>query len=149
MIGGAVIGVLGPVIVADGKLESYYVLIFGSMALTLVLSISGALSVKERVEFGENNEEKYSLKEMLQFLRYKPIWAAFAATLIVGTGSSIAGGAGAYFYTYVLGDMKLMSGVSIIGLIASLVGIVMGPYLANRFGKKESLPDRGHNIDSA
>ena len=39
MIGGAVIGVLGPVIVADGKLESYYVLIFGSMALTLVLSI--------------------------------------------------------------------------------------------------------------
>ncbi len=53
------------------------------------------------------------------------------------------------FYTYVLGDMKLMSGVSIIGLIASLVGIVMGPYLANRFGKKESLPDRGHNIDSA
>lgn len=66
------IGVLGPVIVADGKLESYYVLIFGSMALTLVLSISGALSVKERVEFGENNEEKYSLKEMLQFLRYKP-----------------------------------------------------------------------------
>lgn len=137
MIGGAVIGVLGPVIVADGKLESYYVLIFGSMALTLVLSISGALSVKERVEFGENNEEKYSLKEMLQFLRYKPIWAAFAATLIVGPGSSIAGGAGAYFYTYVLGDMKLMSGVSIIGLIASLVGIVMGPYLANRFGKKK------------
>ena len=60
---------------------------------------------------------------MLQFLRYKPIWAAFAATLIVGTGSSIAGGAGAYFYTYVLGDMKLMSGVSVIGLIASLVGI--------------------------
>ena len=58
------IGVLGPVIVADGKLESYYVLIFGSMALTLVLSISGALSVKERVEFGENNEEKYSLKEV-------------------------------------------------------------------------------------
>ena len=137
MIGGAVIGVLGPVIVADGKLESYYVLIFGSMALTLVLSISGALSVKERVEFRENNEEKYSLKEMLQFLRYKPIWAAFAATLIVGTGSSIAGGAGAYFYTYVLGDMKLMSGVSVIGLIASLVGIVMGPYLANRFGKKK------------
>lgn len=42
MIGGAVIGVLGPVIVADGKLESYYVLIFGSMALTLVLSISAS-----------------------------------------------------------------------------------------------------------
>lgn len=30
-----------------------------------------------------------------------------------------------------------MSGVSIIGLIASPVGIVMGPYLANRFGKKK------------
>ena len=137
MIGGAAIGILGPVIVADGKLESYYVLIFGSMALTLVLSIGGAFSVKERVGFEENKEAKYSLKEMLQFLRYKPVWAAFVATLILGTGSSVAGGAGAYFFTYILGDIKLMSGVSIIGLIASPVGIVMGPYLANRFGKKK------------
>ena len=130
------IGVLGPVIVADGKLESYYVLIFGSMALTLVLSISGALSVKERVEFGENNEEKYSLKEMLQFLRYKPIWQRLQL-LNSRDRKFNSWRSRSIFYTYVLGDMKLMSGVSIIGLIASLVGIVMGPYLANRFGKKK------------
>lgn len=137
LAGGAVIGVLGPVIVADGKLESYYVLIFGSMAMTLGLSVLGALCVRERVGFEGNDEEKYSLKEMLRFLRYKPVWAAFVSTLVVGAGSSVAGGAGAYFYTYVLGDMKLMSGVSIISLITAPFGIVIGPYLANRFGKKK------------
>ena len=37
MVGAAVLGVLGPVIVAEGTLQSYYVLIFGSMAMVLFL----------------------------------------------------------------------------------------------------------------
>ena len=57
--------------------------------------------------------------------------------LVVGVGSNIAGGAGAYFYTYILGDMTLMSGVSLVSMITALVGIFLGPILANRFGKKQ------------
>ena len=124
-------------IVAEGTLQNYYVLIFGSMAMVLVLSIAGALCVKERVAFEGKKEESYTFRELLQFLRYKPVWALFLVALVVGVGSNIAGGAGAYFYTYILGDMTLMSGVSLVSMITALVGIFLGPILANRFGKKQ------------
>lgn len=51
MIGSAVLAVAAPILVAEGTLQNYYVLIFGSMAMVLVLSIAGALCVKERVAF--------------------------------------------------------------------------------------------------
>lgn len=134
--GGAVLGVVAPLIVAEATLENYYILIFGSMAMVLVLSIVGVMFVKERVGFEGNKEEKYNLKEMLSFLRFKPVWAFFFMALVAGTGSTISGGAGAYFYTYILGDMTLASGVTVISLVAALIGTFFGPILANRFGKK-------------
>ena len=123
MIGSAVLAVAAPILVAEGTLQNYYVLIFGSMAMVLVLSIAGALCVKERVAFEGKKEESYTFRELLQFLRYKPVWALFLVALVVGVGSNIAGGAGAYFYTYILGDMTLMSGVSLVSMITALVGI--------------------------
>lgn len=131
-----VLAVAAPILVAEGTLQNYYVLIFGSMAMVLVLSIAGALCVKERVAFEGKKEESYTFRELLQFLRYKPVWALFVMALVVGVGSNIAGGAGAYFYTYIMGDMTLMSGVSLVSMITALVGIFLGPILANRFGKK-------------
>ena len=137
MIGGAVLAVAAPILVAEGTLQNYYVLIFGSMAMVLVLSIAGALCVKERVAFEGKKEESYTFRELLQFMRYKPVWAMFVMALVAGVGSNIAGGAGAYFYTYIMGDMTLMSGVSLVSMITALVGIFLGPILANRFGKKK------------
>ena len=138
MAGAAVIGILGPIIVAEGTLQGYYVLIFGSMAMTLAFSIVGALGVKERVAFEGTEEENYTIKEMLSFLRYKPIWAVFVTTLVAGIGSQVSGGANAYFYTFILGDMKLMSGVTVIALLSSIAGTVAGPFLANSMGKKKT-----------
>ena len=93
MIGSAVLAVAAPILVAEGTLQNYYVLIFGSMAMVLVLSIAGALCVKERVAFEGKKEESYTFRELLQFLRYKPVWALFLVALVVGVGSNIAGGA--------------------------------------------------------
>lgn len=45
--------------VAEGTLQNYYVLIFGSMAMVLVLSIAGALCVKERVFLKEKRRKLY------------------------------------------------------------------------------------------
>lgn len=67
----------------------------------------------------KEKEESYTFRELLQFLRYKPVWALFLVALVVGVGSNIAGGAGAYFYTYILGDMTLMSGVSLVSMITA------------------------------
>ena len=136
MAGAAVLGVVSPLIVAEATLENYYILIFGSMAMVLVLSLVGVTFVKERVGFEGKKEEKYSLKELVSFLRYKPVWSFFILALVAGTGSTIAGGAGTFFYTYVMGDLTLASGVTVISLVAALIGIFLGPILANRMGKK-------------
>lgn len=139
MLGGAVLGILGPIIVADGTLKSYYILIFASMAMVLILSLGGVVFIKERVSFTQEEQESYSLKEMLEFLKFKPVLATFILALVAGTGSTISGGAGAFFYTYIIGDMKMMSGVTVVSLFAALIGIFLGPVLANRFGKKKVL----------
>lgn len=136
MIGSGLIGVLAPIIVADGTMKSYYILIFGFMAFTLIFSIVGALKIRERVAFEGNQEEKYSVRDMLHFLSFKPLWSAFAAFLILGIGSSVAGGAGIFFFTYIIGDLKVISVLTIIGLVTALIGTFTGPMLAGRFGKK-------------
>lgn len=89
-LGGAAISILAPIIVASGTLESYYILIFGSMAVTLVFSILGALGVKERVTPKGTDDERYSLRELFQFLRFKPVWTHFLTILLSTVGTSLA-----------------------------------------------------------
>ena len=135
-LGGAAISILAPIIVASGTLESYYILIFGSMAVTLVFSILGALGVKERVTPKGTDDERYSLRELFQFLRFKPVWTHFLMILLSTVGTSLSSGTGTFFYTYIMKDLKLMSGVSVVSLVITLLGMAVAPVLANKLGKK-------------
>ena len=135
-LGGAAISILAPIIVASGTLESYYILIFGSMAVTLVFSILGALGVKERVTPKGTDDERYSLRELFQFLRFKPVWTHFLTILLSTVGTSLSSGTGTFFYTYIMKDLKLMSGVSVVSLVITLLGMAVAPVLANKLGKK-------------
>lgn len=136
VIGGAVIGILGPIIVKPKTLESYYILIFGSMAVTLVFSIVGAMGIRERVTFEGKEEERYTLKEMLGFLRMKPVWVFFITALLATVGSTVAGGAASYFFTWIMGDISLMSGISGVSTGCTVVSMMIAPMLANKWGKK-------------
>ena len=131
-LGGAAISILAPIIVASGTLESYYILIFGSMAVTLVFSILGALGVKERVTPKGTDDERYSLRELFQFLRFKPVWTHFLTILLSTVGTSLSSGTGTFFYTYIMKDLKLMSGVSVVSLVITLLGMAVAPVLANK-----------------
>lgn len=133
----AVLGIAAPLIVAEGTLESYYILIFGSMVFVLICSILGAVLVKERVPFEGSEEESYSIKDMFKFLKYRPIWSFFVMALVVGVASSIGGGVGTFFFVYIIGDMTKMSLVIVISLITSLVGMLIAPTIANHLGKKK------------
>lgn len=137
-VGGAIaISVLGPVIVADGTLNSYYKLIFGAMAVVLVGSIVGALGVKERVTFKGDPSEKYGFKDLLSFLTAKPILITFIAALIYGIGTQLQSGANAYFYTYIMGDLSLLAGVSGMSIAGMLPAMILSPVIANKIGKKK------------
>ena len=76
---------------------------------------------------------------MLGFLRMKPIWVMFLTALLATVGSTIANGTSSYFFTYIMGDIKLMSGVSVVSLICTVISMLISPILANRAGKKKIL----------
>ncbi len=135
--GGMLVSILGPIIVASGTLESYYILIFGAMAVVLIGSIGGVLGVKERVAFKGESSEKYNFRELLSFLGMKPIIIAFIASLLWCIGSQMQSGANAYFYTYLMGDISLLSGVSGIAIVGMIPAMILSPILANKIGKKK------------
>lgn len=135
--GGMIVSILGPIIVASGTLESYYVLIFGAMAVVLIGSIGGVLGVKERVAFKGETSEKYNFRELLSFLGMRPVIIAFIASLLWCIGSQMQAGANAYFYTYLMGDLSLLSGVNGIAIVGMLPAMILSPIIANRIGKKK------------
>lgn len=135
-VGSMVISIAGPIIVAAGTLESYYILIFGAMAMTLVFSVVGALGVKERVAFSGVEEEKYGFWDLLRFLTARPVLVSFFASLMYIISTQIRSGASAYYFTYVMGDLALMSGASGVAILGMFPGMIIAPFLASRFGKK-------------
>ena len=82
------------------------------------------------------DDERYSLRELFQFLRFKPVWTHFLTILLSTVGTSLSSGTGTFFYTYIMKDLKLMSGVSVISLVITLLGMAVAPVLANKLGKK-------------
>ncbi len=136
-IGGAmVLNIVGPIIVASATLESYYLLIFGSLAVVVVFSIVGALGVHERVTFEDSEDEKYGLKELFKFLTCRPVAIAFLAGFLSLLGQQAAGGANTFFFTYLMGDIRLMSAIGGLALVGMVPGMIVSPILANKFGKK-------------
>ncbi len=73
---------------------------------------------------------------MFQFLRFKPVWTHFLTILLSTVGTSLSSGTGTFFYTYIMKDLKLMSGVSVVSLVITLLGMAVAPVLANKLGKK-------------
>ncbi len=137
MLGAMGLSIVGPVIVASGTLESYYVLIFGSMVITLVCSLVGAAGVKERVTFEGTAEERYKIRDLFKFLFTKPVIVTFLANLLYMIGVQGASGAGTYFFTYIMGDLSIMAGVSSISMVGMIPGMIFAPLLANKIGKKK------------
>ena len=82
------------------------------------------------------DDERYSLRELFQFLRFKPVWTHFLTILLSTVGTSLSSGTGTFFYTYIMKDLKLMSGVSVVSLVITLLGMAVAPVLANKVGKK-------------
>ena len=134
-IGGMVVSIGGPIIVANGTLQEYYILIFGAVAVVLIFSVGGILGVKERVKFEATEEAKYSLKELFSFFRLRPVLTLFLSCIIMTVGMNISG-ANTYYYTYVMGDLTLMAAVTGISSGVMMPAMLLAPIIANKIGKK-------------
>ena len=87
--------------------------------------------------FKGDKSEKYGFKELRTFLTTKPILITFISSLIYGIGTQIQSGANAYFYTYIMGDLTLLSGVSGMAIVGMVPAMVLSPIIANKIGKKK------------
>ena len=83
MAGAMALSIVGPVIVADSTLNSYYILIFGSLAVVVVFSIGGALGIHERVKVEEGAEHRYNFIDLLKILITRPILVMLIVNLII------------------------------------------------------------------
>ena len=138
MSGAMALSIIGPVIVADMQLNSFYVLIFGSLVVVVVGSIGGALGIRERVRVEEGAEHKYSIAELFKILATRPVFVMLVINLVMNTGTMLMSGVQTYFYTYVIGDLALMSIVSIASTVASIPAMIFSAVISNRIGKKKT-----------
>lgn len=124
-VGMLAVSIAAPMIVAEATLENYYTLIFGALAVVLVFSIVGSLGLKERIKFSNEQEHKYSFKELLQFFCMGPVLSFFLCDFLVNIAGNLVTAASTYFYTYIMGDLTLASTMSMLTMIGGNVMYIL------------------------
>lgn len=135
MLGVTALGMAAPLILGDTSNKNGYIkLVTIVVIFVLVTSIAGTMGLKERVK--PQVGKRYGLKDMLKIIRLTPVWSTFLAALLYQIGFMIMNTVNAYYFTYVLGNFKLFSVVSLVQTAALFPPMLLHGKLVERFGKK-------------
>lgn len=135
-LGAIVIGVAGPLILGDtSNRDGYITLILVSTAMVFFCSIIGTLGVKERV-FPPKGGVSYGIKDLFRFFAQRPVYGTFIAILLATIASNITNAVNAYFCTYILGNLTVMSITSLVMCITLFPTTAMVGKFAGKYGKK-------------
>lgn len=138
MLGMFGLNMIAPIIIGNtSEASGYITLILLVTAIVLVFSIVGAIGLKERVK-AEPGQSKYKLKDLFLILTQRPVAVTFVSNLVYMTGTYVMNTMLAYFFTYVIEDLTLMSIVSVVQLIALLPATIVVGALIQKWGKKKS-----------
>lgn len=139
MIGAMVITMAAPVLLAsvDNQVTAFYILIFTVAAVILVFSMIGVLGVKERI-MPSKHHKRYALKDVLTFIKSKPILITFLATVLFGIATTAASASNIFFFIYVMDGMLAEMGlVGLVSMVGLLPAIAVSGKLARKYGKKK------------
>ncbi len=136
MTGTLIIGIAAPLVIAGGTLEAYYSLIFPVVAIVLLFSISGAVLMRENATLSAQEQNQYKIKDLIAIFIKRPVAVTFLAGLFWATGVLMISTVDVYFFTYIIGDIKLLSTAGIVGFIGIIPAIILSPVLIGKFGKK-------------
>lgn len=141
LLGTMLISIAAPIIIASlgGEFHAYFVLILVAFIYIVVLMTGGALGVKERVRAVNEEEEKHSVKEMFSVLLEKPCLIITIVGIVYALGQYVSIGFDTYYFTYVLGDLSLMSTVSMVTLLTMLLGVVIAKPVSVKIGRKATI----------
>lgn len=138
MLGMFGVNMIAPIIIGNTtEKEGYIKLIIMATVVIAVFSIVGTMGLKERVQ-AEPGKSKYGLKDLFKILGQRPVAITFLSSLVYMVGSFVMNTALAYFFTYVIGNLALISVVSIVQLIALLPATIIVGVLIQKIGKKKS-----------
>ena len=120
-----------------GSSRAYFItaVIFALVGFVLYLTCFGL--VREHVKAPT---EKFSFKLAIKSLfTNKPLFCIMITNLVINLAFIMKMTLNYYYTTYTLGDVKLMSLMSLITLPSILLGTAAAPFLTKFFGKKKTL----------
>jgi len=138
MVGAMIISMVAPVLLAsvEDQVTAFYILIFSVVAVILIFSVVGVMGVRERIMPAKHNV-KYELKDLLTFIKAKPVLVTFCATVLFVTSTTVASSSNIFFFTHVLDNMLAEMGlVGLMSMIGLLPAIAVSGRLSRKFGKK-------------
>ncbi len=137
LIGMLALNVAAPVIVGDmNKKGGFIVIVLVAACIIAVFSVIGAAGLKERVTV--TKDQKYRLRDLFRILFQKPVAITFLATLINVASTYVMNTALAYFFTYVIPDLKLMGLVSGLQIVTILPATILATGFIKKIGKKKT-----------
>lgn len=137
MIGMFGLNMIAPIIIGNTTEAAGYIrLVIFVTIIVVVFSVVGAVGIKERV-LVKQGEKKYGLKDLFKILVQRPVAITFLSSLVYMVGTFVMNTMLAYFFTYVIGNLSLISVVSVVQLIALIPASLLVGKLIQKFGKKK------------
>lgn len=138
MLGMFGVNMIAPIIIGNTTEASGYIkLIIAATAFVFLCSVIGTLGLKERVQ-AEGEKNSYKLKDLFVILTQRPVAVTFLSNLVYMIGTYVMNTMLAYFFTYIIGNLALISVVNIVQLIALLPATVIVGILIRKWGKKKT-----------
>ncbi len=137
VMGAIIIGVAAPLILGDANnRDGYIVMVLVFTAIVFFCSIIGTFGVKERVR-PEKGGNSYGIKELFVILSQKPVYITFVVVLLYSIGSNVVNTVNAYYYQYVLGDLKWSAILTLIMCITIIPATMFVGKFIDQWGKKK------------
>lgn len=137
MVGMFGLNMIAPIIIGNTTEAAGYIrLVIFVTIIVVVFSVVGAVGLKERVT-QQPGDSKYKLKDLFKILVQRPVIVTFLSSLAYMIGMSVTNTMLAYFFTYVIGNLSLISVVSLVQLIALIPASLLVGKLIQKLGKKK------------
>lgn len=137
MIGGIAVGILAPIIIGDAsEADGYVRLIIGAVIIVMSFSVIGAIGVKERVR--SDNTQSYQIRDLFKIITLKPVLVIFISTLLYTAGTNMINAVNAYYFTYVINDLEIMSIASLLTMVFMFPGLFISSAVSGKKGKKNA-----------
>ena len=127
------VGILG----RGNDAKGFQLLAIVICAVSFVFSIICFFSTKERYHTEKNSSSIIEMGKAL--IINKPLTILMLCMVIVYIGMILPSAVGTYFIIYRIGRPELVGPLLGLGMVTSLFGIIIAPFLARKIGGKETL----------